>query len=298
LRRRDLASVILPGGLWVDGVCHKDADIHPLTGEDEAFILEGESPSLAAKTTAILFRCLTRLGSLDTITMEMVGSLSVGDREALLLNLRRLTLGDRMQCVLLCPEPNCGEAMDLDLRASELLLPPYNHSQEWYEVAISGDGDLYYVTFRLPNGDDQEAAAYLSQSDPEAAANMLLNRCIKQVAAKGSEEDALMREGDTLMDWQPNQRGQISTKMAELDPQAEIRLNLSCPYCGRSFTAIFDTATFFFQEISRRINRLYEEVHWLAFYYHWSEAEIMGMTSKKRLMYLNLLSDALSEGGK
>lgn len=289
-----MAAVILPGGLWVDGVCHKDVDLRPLTGEDEAFLLEGGALSLAAKTTAILFCCLTRLGSLDTITMEMVGSLSVGDREALLLNLRRLTLGDRMQCVLRCPEPSCGEAMDLDLRASRFLLPPYNHSQEWYEAAISGEGELYCVTFRLPNGADQEAAAYLSQSDPEAAANLLLNRCIKQVTIKRGEGEVLMREEDILIDWQPSQREQISMAMTEMDPQAEIRLNLSCPYCGHSFSAILDTATFFLQEISRHMNRLYEEVHWLAFYYHWSEAEIMGMTSKKRLMYLDFLSDTLS----
>jgi len=294
MRRRDLAAVVLPGGLWVEGVCHKDADLRPLTGEDEAFLLEEGALSLAAKTTAILFRCLTRLGSLDTITMEMVGSLSVGDREALLLNLRRLTLGDRMQCVLRCPELSCGEVMDLDLRASRFLLPPYNRSQECYEAAISEDEELYCVTFRLPNGAYQEAAAYLSQSDPEAAANMLLNRCIKQVTIKGGEGEVLMRKEDILIDWQPSQREQISMAMAEVDPQAEIRLNLSCPSCGHSFSAIFDTATFFFQEISRRINRLYEEVHWLAFYYHWSEAEIMGMTSKKRLMYLDFLSDTLS----
>lgn len=254
-------------------------------------MLDDGGLSLAEKTTAILFRCLTKLGSQDPITIEMVGSLSVGDREALLLHLRRLTLGDRMQCVLCCPDRSCGEAMDLDLLASELLLPPYANCKECYEVTVPMDGYEYMVSFRLPNGADQEAVACLSQSDPDAAVDMLLNRCIKQV--KATRDDGVAREH-----WPHNFREQVSAAISELDPQAEIKLNLSCPACGHSFSAIFDTATFLFHEISRRMNHLYEEVHWLAFYYHWSEAEIMGMTPKKRLMYLNLLSDALSGGIK
>jgi hypothetical protein len=35
-------------------------------------------------------------------------------------------------------------------------------------------------------------------------------------------------------------------------------------------------------------------VHLLALHYHWSEAEILGMTQQKRRLYLDLLSDALS----
>jgi len=85
--------------------------------------------------------------------------------------------------------------------------------------------------------------------------------------------------------------------MAELDPQAELLLNLSCPVCGHAFSTVFDTATFLFQELARRAGNLYREVHLLAFHYHWSEAEIMGMTAAKRHRYLDLLVDALSEEG-
>jgi hypothetical protein len=46
------------------------------------------------------------------------------------------------------------------------------------------------------------------------------------------------------------------------------------------------------------MKHLYREVHLLAFFYHWSEAEIMGMTAKKRHLYLDLLTEALTEEGR
>ena len=46
-------------------------------------------------------------------------------REALLLHLRRLLVGDRLACVLSCPDPACGEPMDVELAVEELLVGPY-----------------------------------------------------------------------------------------------------------------------------------------------------------------------------
>jgi transcription initiation factor IIE alpha subunit len=39
--------------------------------------------------------------------------------------------------------------------------------------------------------------------------------------------------------------------------------------------------------------RLYEEVHWLAYHYHWAEKDILEMTRSKRRRYLGLLRKEL-----
>ena len=286
------ATITLPGGVWLDGMCHREAGLRPFTGGDEAFLLEtGESLLPAQRTTALLARCLTRLGALNSVTTETVWSLAVGDREALLLHLRRLTLGDRLQCVLSCPRPDCDEKMDLELKVSDLLLPPYPHAQERYEATVRENGTAYGVRFRLPTGADQEAAASLAPSDPQAAADLVLRRCVERVTAEGEN-------GQPIKDWPPAVARQIPAIMAELDPQAELVLNLNCPVCGHAFSTLLDTAAFFFQELAGRVRHLYREVHLLAFYYHWSEAEIMGMTARKRHRYLDLLAEALSEEGR
>jgi hypothetical protein len=83
--------------------------------------------------------------------------------------------------------------------------------------------------------------------------------------------------------------------MAELDSQAELILSLTCPVCGHVFPALFDAAAFFFQELHARADRLYREVHVLALNYHWSEAEIIAMSTRKRQLYLDLLSETARE---
>jgi hypothetical protein len=226
------------------------------------------------------------VGPLNPVTMQTAASLTAGDREALLLHLRRLTLGDRLQGVLSCPDPGCGEKMDLDLRVSDLLLPPYTHSQEQYETTIAENGSNYSVRFRLPTGADQEVVAAPIYSDPQAAGDLLLRRCVERVATE---------DGQPVEDLPSVVINQLPAIMSELDPQAELMLDAACPACDHVFSALFDTATYLFQELDGRARHLYKEVHLLAFYYHWSEAEIMGMTARKRRLYLNLLAEAFTE---
>jgi hypothetical protein len=88
----------------------------------------------------------------------------------------------------------------------------------------------------------------------------------------------------------------VIKKMAELDPQAEMLLDLVCPACGGSFRTLFDVGDYFYREICGREQDLYRDIHLLAFHYHWGEREILRLTRRKRLIYLDLLSSALSEG--
>ena len=282
----DQISVTLPRGLWLEGSRFQEAEVRPLTGRDEAWLLDGSEFLLPAQwTTALLSRCVIRLGPLSPVSAETVRSLAVGDREALTLHLRRLTLGNRLQCVLRCPRAECNEPLDLELDIGELLQPPYPDPRPFYEVTIGENGAAYKVKFRLPTGGDQEEAASLARQDPGAGAEVLLRRCLELVSGEGHEPvDALPA---ALVE-------QISEMMAELDPQSELKLNLTCPVCGHFFSTIFDTASYFFQELAGRSKHLYREVHQLAFYYHWGEAEIMGMTARKRQRYLEFLAEALT----
>lgn len=251
--------VTVPGGIWADGERRRDAELRPLRGEDELFLAE-EAVSLlpAARVTALLTRCLTRLGPHEPVQEESVRSLAVGDREALLLHLRRISLGERIPCVLVCPD--CGEGIDVDLEAGELLLPAYEDWAEWHDAGP--------LRFRLPTGADQEDVAELALDDPGAAASVVLERC---VAGEGAREE-------------------VPALMARLDPQAELELQVECPACGAGFDVLFDTADYVFRELLAGQARLFREVHELALAYGWSEAEILGLTVRRRRVYLDLLA--------
>jgi len=72
-------DVELPGGIRLDGSWRRDARLRPLAGRDEAFVLQQRGALLpAALTTAVLARCLCRLGPVSPVTPDIVRRLSVG----------------------------------------------------------------------------------------------------------------------------------------------------------------------------------------------------------------------------
>jgi len=284
----DSVAVTLPGGFWWEGECHRTARLRPLNGEDEAFLLEmGGALLPAQRVTALLSRCVGQLGDFQPVTQQTTRSLGVGDREALLLHLRRLSLGEQMSCLVRCPQADCGETIDADVQASDLLLSPYAHRRELYEEEIRDNGATYRVRFRLPTGADQETAATLAGENLQAAAEVILRRCVAEVAVNGTT----IRQS---AEWPPAVARQVPLFMAQLDPQAELWLTLTCTECGHSFTTLLDAATYLFQELAQRLRGLYREVHYLAFYYHWREAEILALPSQRRQRYLELLAESLT----
>jgi hypothetical protein len=254
-----------------------------LSGHDEAFLLEESSgTSMAARTTAILSRCVTRLGPLTTITAEHIRSLVIGDREALLLHLRRLTLGETISCMLACPVTECAQNLDLELNVEELLVRPYANVSDEYEARLEAGEGAYRVRFRLPNGGDQEAAASLSADAAECAA-LILQRCVRQVMKEATQEKVAVIPAGVA--------DALGKRMLELDSQAEIVLQLTCPDCGNQFSALQDTATSFYGEVTFKPQDLYREVHLLALHYKWSQAEILSLSRRRRGLYLSALTE-------
>jgi hypothetical protein len=257
-------EVILPGGVFVDSERRQDASLRALTGEDEAFLLEDGAALLpAARTTALLARCLERVGPVEPVDEDTVRGLTAGDREALLLELRRLSFGERLECVLACPEPACREQIEVELHTRDLLLAPYPDARPEYEAAGT--------RFRLPTGGDLEAAAEAAREGVDAGARLVLDRCV--------------------LAGEPDER--VEALMEELDPQAEIQLELVCPACGHGFTVAFDTGDFIAREVGRDSDALLHEIHLLGLHYHWPESELMAMTPRRRRRYLDHLVEAL-----
>lgn len=265
-------SVTLPSGLWQTGAHHRVATLRPMSGADEIFLIEA-SPRwpLARRVSELLARCVEAVGTLAPTTPDVIAALTVGDREALLLHVRALTYGAAIDCVLACP--GCGERLDLTLHTEELLLPPYLAPAPRYTLSV---GERDELTFRLATGADQEVIAAFAAVDLAAAATELARRCLDLGA--GAPPNAEIQ-------------AYLSAAMAERDPQAELLLNHTCPACNHSFSTLFDTAMFLFDEVAARAGLLFREVHALARTYHWSEAEILSLSFRRRQTYLALLDE-------
>ncbi len=266
---RGETEVRLPAGLWRDGRRHDVAVVR-------APELGGELPRRdglpAERATQLVAACVERIGELAPIGLDEARELAVGDREAIALHVRRLVAGEELPCVLDCPSPECGERLEVTLHAGDLLVEPYAWEGPLHERELGGRR----VRFRVPSGGDVERAASHAGSGVDAAARELLEGCVESL--DGGELDA-------------EAAAALASLMEELDPQADISLGFACPECGAAGAVPFDAAAFVLAELAQRERSLEREVHLLALYYHWSEADIVAMAPERRRRYLELLDD-------
>ena len=206
-----------------------------------------------------LYRALTLLqvASPDQ-TIGGLARLTVGERDRRLLELRQKLFGSQFEAVAGCP--HCQEKLDVSFSASQL--PAASEPAVSVDVAV-GSGA---IAVRLPNTID---LLEVVSAEPERREMALLERCAGTNLSGSAAET-------------------VQAKMAEMDPMAQVEMDLTCPACRYVWTSFFDIASYLWQELNDHVIRLFRETHALARTYGWREADIFGMTPRRRRIYLNL----------
>ena len=292
----DEITCLLPGG-YVDeaGAVHRSVELNPLSGREEEFLADSGKPASATHVTAILSRCIRRIGTISPISEEVARDLLVADRQYLLLKLREVTFGDQVQATIFCPWPDCGKKVDIDFSIEDIPViesedkgPTYKMELPPEAAFIGNHGEEYReIIFRLPNGLDQEVISPLVSENEDRALTMLLERCIQSIGPVKDPGDELISR------LPPIARMEIERQMEVVAPKVELTMAADCPECGREFATPFDIQGFFFGELRISLDLLYREVHYLAYHYHWSEREIMEMPRDKRRRYIEVLADEI-----
>jgi hypothetical protein len=281
----------LPGGYWdTNGQLYREFELAGLNGRDEEELAAATAAQSATVVTEVLSRCVRRIGDISPVSPEVARRLLVGDRHYLLLGLRQATFGDRVTANLFCPWPDCGERVSVDFSIADVPVQQARHRAPLHTVtlpACGDDGPPIDVTFRLPNGADQEEVSGSLASNEAAALTLLLSRCIKRIGPHESPDEHRIAALSAA------ERSEIEQRMEELAPRVSQVMDTTCAECGRPFTAPFDIHRFFFGELRTDDEVLYHEVHYLAYHYHWSEREIMQLPRDKRQKYIEVLADAI-----
>ena len=154
-----------------------------------------------------LQRALTMLAAACPETSpDSLASLTIGQRDDRLLELREVIFGSALTGLTDCPE--CGENIELNFNCSDIR--PATEPEPPQELAVQSNGRE--VRFRLPTSADLLAAS---------SAEELLERCLLNGGDRRTE------------DLVPA----VSEKMLSTDPMAEIQLALNCPNCGHKWEA-------------------------------------------------------------
>lgn len=199
-------------------------------------------------------------------------SISIGRRDARLMELREQFFGRTFSGVTACPA--CAEEIELTFDADEVRCDGGEAPQS-FALAASG----YDLELRLPQTAD--LASITSATSLAEARAALFTRCVVRAARDGASVDAGSLPAEVI--------DAAAAAMAELDPQADVTLEVTCPSCAHVWLEPFDVSTFLWTEVAATARRLLREVHQLASAYGWSEHDVLTLSPARRNAYLEML---------
>ena len=241
-------------------------ELHQLTGAEDMLLLDPAADEL--QVSMALAQRLSRRsegGILD------VASFPLTDLETLLLEQRRVLLGNEVQPQARCTAPECSAQIDVRFRISDYLAhyrprasrlaEPLNEEPSWFRLHDS------QVSFRPVTAGDLLAVHGLPNPEFELARRTMRPQPVSKRDLK-----------------------RVQQAMEALSPSLSQELEGRCPECGASVRFFFSPRSYVISELRFEATFLYEDVHLLAARYHWSEEKILSLPRARRLQYAELAS--------
>ena len=243
-------EVLLPIGYTDEaGRVHRRAVIRKMRGHEEALLYD---PTLTAGqlVTELIRNCLVRLGELESIEADVVAGLYTADRNYLLLELRRITLGDRLRASYLCPR--CGSDVSVMEDLGQIEVRRLEEGQTLADIPLEledgyldREGTLHTeLALTLPRGIDEEFVSPMAAKDPLKAQDALILRCIKRFGTL--PKAALEAYGvKILRDLTMGDRQRLHQALNGQMPGVNFQRSLRCGGCGTTFEGVMDVSNFF-----------------------------------------------------
>ena len=223
--------------------------------------------------TQLLSNCVLR--EERPLAEDEVWCWSLKKRLQALLAIAIKTRGSRLVLHAICPDPACGERIELPL---DLTMFQQADLEETFVFDIDGRA----LQVRLPNGADQRRWL---QHREEAVTALAKNLVIKVDG---------VRPGD---DWHFRDEwiDDFSVALEAHDALMTLQLNSACPACGRELKIAVDLEAQLLTSLSQVQRQLLLDVHLLALAYHWSERDVLALPTRRRHFYLMQLQDGSGE---
>jgi hypothetical protein len=228
---------------------HDRALVRKIRGHEEALLYDS-SLSSSRLVTELIKGCLLRLGDVTEVSSNLVAQLYSADRNHLVVELRRITLGDTMRASYVCPGCSAETTVTEDLakmavRRLQQGVDPENITVTLEDGYQDRDGVVHTeVRLRLPRGADEEFVARVSEKDPLRARDVLILRCIQ---AFGSVPRAALESFGIkiLRDLTLGDRRRLYAAIESEAPGVDFRRPVRCAHCGVAFEAMLEASGFF-----------------------------------------------------
>jgi len=214
-------EVILPGGFIENGEVIKTAEVRELTGIDEEAIAKASTTGKALNV--LLQRGLVKLGSKEA-TIEDLDKLLSGDRDAILIGVRRITFGETLDLSIVCG--NCAESQDISIDlATDVPVKELNDSvadRTWRIETKKG-----YVTVTLPTGLIQKKLLENAEKTSAEINTLLLSGCVLSV------NDEPSMGASTVLNLSMSDRTKIIEEILNRNPGPRLgEVKKTCKACG------------------------------------------------------------------
>lgn len=206
-------------------------------------------------------------------SLNTMAQLSIGERDARLLQVREWLFGSRLYNTAHCPE--CATLVEWETDLNALQLPPLLPDVASKIFSIEMDG--FHLRFRLLNSNDLLKATSEKVTEPRK----MLAQCILDMQHEEQQCDATSLP-DSI--WEALQQ-----RISEADPQADIQMMVHCPDCSNAWQIPFDIMSYLWIEIDNWAKHMLQEVFVLAKAFSWSETAILNMSAQRRQLYLEML---------
>lgn len=239
--------------------------------------IDFQQPLRPLLVTGIL-RCCTEPAHLE---VDFFRDLPISSRIEALLTLATSGGAEPVTLQLNCSQDTCAELLEMELSMEEILSvqPPDTYTGT---LQIPVQGKKYM--FRKPTGADQLSWLNESFADEESAvAAMLSTLWVQGDSKKNGTLSRLMQTGEWIEE--------VDRGMKAMDPLVHFSLTTTCPACGNNSTTAIDLEGLLLARLHRIQRHLFHTIHRLAGFYHWSEPQIMALSTRRRAYYLSLIDN-------
>lgn len=245
----------LPCGLGPDdqGRIHREAEILPMTGAVRKNIARPDVRQSPSKVIdVVLLAGVKRIGSLPRIDRNVLNDLLAGDRDFLMLEIRKLSLGAEVTSTITCGE--CDQKVDIrfDLNKIPSASIPEKcevvNGKRVFTIEIPYQGKTIKAVFRYPNGSDQ--AAVSTSKNPIESNYTLYYRCLLEWNGVSVEQCSPVLFDDMPLTALDVVEDEFRNKM----PGPVLSQAMICPLCGAETPLNLGASDFLFRSAKARMS--------------------------------------------